>query len=349
MNLNIHEQLEPVFETMGLLYVSSHAEKYKKEMIEELNKFGVDGESFYNKHLKILDKYVAVFKKHRIADESAGNFFSENNADIFSVMLAVLSENTGWLAAFAKVTEDEIRNALIKALLLLEEMDHTPLQNASAADIRSLDDIVTFLAGCPVDEGVKWRLMSIMKSPRQQLQPLIDIVNTNLPAFAKAAAEVEKSLNKLIPAYVQSIHNQEDEQFLKLIGMFAEEASIYPTLIMPLGQRLLTKQCYYGLYVDVLPISGKTPADSRDFLLLRLKALGDNSKLQILASLKQSPKYNLEIAEQLGLTAATMSHHMNVLLACGLVGIEKKHGKVYYHLDQGNLQQLITDLEQFLL
>lgn len=349
MNLNIHEQLEPVFETMALLFVSTHAEKFKKEMIEELNKFGMGGEVFYNKHLKILDKYISVFKKHRIMDDSAVHFFSEDNEAFFSVLLALLSENTGWLAGLKKVPEDEIRNALLAVLLRMEEMDDHLKETTSASDIRSLDEIVTFLSSCPVDEGMKWKLMSMLQSPREQLQLLTDIVNRNLPAFEKSSMEVEKSLNKLIQAYVQTIQKQDDEQFLKLIQMFTEESEIYPTLIMPLGQIMFTKKCYYGLYVDVLPISGKTLADSRDFLQLRLKSLGDNSKLQILASLKQSPKYNLEIAEQMGLTAATMSHHMNVLLACGLVGIEKKNGKVYYHLDQNNLQQLIKDLEQFLL
>ncbi|MNJ65876.1 Bacterial regulatory protein, arsR family [compost metagenome] len=65
--------------------------------------------------------------------------------------------------------------------------------------------------------------------------------------------------------------------------------------------------------------------------------------------LKEKPKYNLEIAEQLGLTAATTSHHMNVLLACKLVSIDKKNGKVYYHVDQEQLRQFIHELELFLL
>ena len=52
-----------------------------------------------------------------------------------------------------------------------------------------------------------------------------------------------------------------------------------------------------------------------------MKAFGDKSKFEILYSLKESPKYNLEIAEQLHLTAATMSHHVNILLSQGLVTV----------------------------
>ena len=55
-----------------------------------------------------------------------------------------------------------------------------------------------------------------------------------------------------------------------------------------------------------------------------LKALSDKSKFDILHSLLIAPKYNLELAEELDLTAATVSHHMNVLLTNKLVDIEKK-------------------------
>ena len=84
-------------------------------------------------------------------------------------------------------------------------------------------------------------------------------------------------------------------------------------------------------------------------MLIKLKALSDGSKLGIIASLKVSPKYNLEIAQHLGLTAATMSHHMSVLLNCGLVGVEKREGKVYYHIEKENLQELINELKETLL
>jgi DNA-binding transcriptional ArsR family regulator len=80
-----------------------------------------------------------------------------------------------------------------------------------------------------------------------------------------------------------------------------------------------------------------------------LKALSDSSKLEIISSLKISPKYNLEIAQQLGLTPATMSHHMSVLLSCGFVGVEKMDGKVYYHLVEENMISMLEELKQALL
>ncbi|MEK5028567.1 ArsR/SmtB family transcription factor [Paenibacillus sp. FSL M7-1046] len=349
MNLNIHERLEPVFEILGLLYVSCHVENHKKGTIEDLNKFGLDGEAFYSKHLKIVDKYIHTFLKYRVLGKEADFFFGDENDSFFSILHLLLSENTAWLNSLAEVPDEVLHEEIWKILLDMEVMQNYQLQKTSPSGILSLVDIITFLSDSPLEEGMKWKMLRLLQQPRTQIQALSRIINNNLAAFEQVCQEVEKPLNKLISKYVQSVQRQDDVQFIKLVEMFSDAPSVHPSLIVPLGQVMFAKHCYYGLFVDLLPVASKGHADSKDFLLLRMKALGDNSKLQILASLKVSPKYNLEIADQMGLTAATMSHHMNVLLACGMVGIEKKNGKVYYHLDSDNLRQLITDLEHFLL
>ena len=55
-------------------------------------------------------------------------------------------------------------------------------------------------------------------------------------------------------------------------------------------------------------------------------------------------KFNLELAEELDLTADTVSHHMNELLTNKLVDIEKKEGRVYYTLSKETLSDLIEQI-----
>ena len=86
--------------------------------------------------------------------------------------------------------------------------------------------------------------------------------------------------------------------------------------------------------------------NNRKHLLPVLKALGDSSKFEILQSLLISPKYNLEIAEELKLSPPTVSHHMSVLLENGLVDVEKKEGKVYYTLSKEKLRKVVGELEK---
>lgn len=349
MKLNIQSELDPVFETMGLLYVSLRGDKYKRDMITELGEFGMDGEAFYNKHLKLVDKYIHSFAKGRQWDERAEFFFNDEDDVFFHLLHSILSENARWMAAPEKIKGDDARLEILKMLASDEDIQKDLPKELSPENIKTLDQIVAFLDKCPFEVGVKWKLMAVLQHPRRYIQQLVAVVHSNLPAFEQAKQDVQKPLDKLIHKYTESVQKQQDDQFFKLVGMFTDEPVLHPSLIMPLAQVVFMKRCYYGLLVDFLTITRKTDTASPDMLLIKLKAMGDNSKLQILASLKVSPKYNLEIAEQLGLTAATMSHHMNVLLACGLVTVEKKNGKVYYHLDQDNIKQFLHELEQFLL
>ncbi|MDF2921260.1 MAG: hypothetical protein K0R57_174 [Paenibacillaceae bacterium] len=344
MQFQISRELDPVFETAGLLYISSRYEDYKKNMIAELTELGTDGEQFYHKHLKVVEKYIQAFTRHRSASDQAGFFFGVDSDPFVLALICLICENRDWMTSLDGVADEYIRFELLKALHSGDLARDLPLEQ-----IRTLEDTVAFLKKLPIQEGSKWRLLSVLHQPKQQLRTFIDLVAGNLPAYHKAVKEVEKPLEKLLQQFAELASGQEDKSFFNIKKTFSQDSTVNPTLIMPVVAIIFEKMCYYGLFTDSLLKPGRLHAPSREALQLKLKALSDKSKLQILSSLKVSPKYNLEIAEQLGLTAATMSHHMNVLLACGLVSVDKRDGRVYYHLQQENIRQFISDLEHTLL
>lgn len=62
MKHQINDKFDPVFETAGLLY-SCLQEEDKEEVIRELCELGLDGEKFYQKHFKLIERYIyAVLK-----------------------------------------------------------------------------------------------------------------------------------------------------------------------------------------------------------------------------------------------------------------------------------------------
>ena len=63
----------------------------------------------------------------------------------------------------------------------------------------------------------------------------------------------------------------------------------------------------------------------------------------------KAPKYNLELAEELSLTAATVSHHMNVLLNLRLVDVEKRDGRVYYTITKDTIRETLQSLRRVFL
>jgi DNA-binding transcriptional ArsR family regulator len=185
-----------------------------------------------------------------------------------------------------------------------------------------------------------------MRSPKIHLKQLASSVSANTDAFEKAQNKIRSPLKKLIAQYAQTVNNSDMQVFGKLKKSLSAASDIYPTLACPISQLIFSNCCYYGLLSTLLV---KQEGPDQELLLRCLKALSDSSRLEILRSIKQKPKYNLEIAEQLGLTAATMSHHMSVLLTCGFVGVNKRESKVYYHIEEEAVSRFIDTLKQLLI
>lgn len=83
------------------------------------------------------------------------------------------------------------------------------------------------------------------------------------------------------------------------------------------------------------------------------KALSDSSRLRIIDILSCGEKCACDILESFKFTQPTLSHHMKVLMECGLVKARKEGLWSYYSLDITSsnklvlfLMTLITDTEE---
>ena len=172
----------------------------------------------------------------------------------------------------------------------------------------SLAELVEILQSGGIAPAACWRLIRLLERPSEWIGRLADAVRRSETAYQKALAAVQRQLPGLL------------EEFTRGECLSAALAPAY---------RMLEQQ-----------------RASDGELTACLKALGDASKFQILTRLREGAKYNLELAQELELSAATMSHHMSALLTCGLVRMEKREGRVYYNLEQQAMRRLLSALEQ---
>jgi len=78
----------------------------------------------------------------------------------------------------------------------------------------------------------------------------------------------------------------------------------------------------------------------KDNLLQIFKALGDDTRLDIVMLLATGEKYVCEIFEKLKLPQNLVSHHLGILRECNLI-INRKEGKwVHYSLNRTNIEKL---------
>ena len=70
------------------------------------------------------------------------------------------------------------------------------------------------------------------------------------------------------------------------------------------------------------------------------KALGDPTRREILQILRSGAKTAGEIGSHFEMTAATVSHHLSVLKAAGLVTDDKRGKWIYYEMNLSVLDEI---------
>lgn len=79
------------------------------------------------------------------------------------------------------------------------------------------------------------------------------------------------------------------------------------------------------------------------------KALSDSNRLQIIYILSLGEKCACRLLEHFKFTQPTLSHHMKVLMDCGLVISRKEGTWNYYSLNEDNTKQLLLFLNELML
>lgn len=343
MSIVVKNELDPVYEIINLLYLD-HYEDWKADTIKELNSYGVDGESFLEKHYKIVEKYMKVFHKNKVTTPQEEYFFQDSGDCTLLVLLTLAVEHRQYMNSETRPDRMQLRSFL--AYCLNDTDDDAAIPDF--ADMPSLPDetsIIEFLDTTDIKRGEKWQMLELLRTPDEWLAKLFEMIKANLPAYQKAIDAVCKPLAQLF----KKNSSYSDPKFIKLADAYTEDIVVYAALATPLLQAILYTNGYQGLLNPYLNVVSEKSDGSRETLLRQLKALGDKSKLDILCELKKSRKYNLELSEALGLSPSTMSHHMGSLLSCGFVTVEKKDGKVYYCIQENMIRGFLTELQQLIL
>jgi DNA-binding transcriptional ArsR family regulator len=79
------------------------------------------------------------------------------------------------------------------------------------------------------------------------------------------------------------------------------------------------------------------------------RLLADPARWTLIQLLVAAPRYGQELAELLGLSIATVSHHLSGLKKLDLVDIRRDEHRLYYHLRTDRLRALLAGAEQGLL
>lgn len=332
--MNAAKALNPVFEIIGLLALRSFGQKSMEPSCRALRERGVDEETLWRLCEPVHSRYLAAFAKAAPAPdaECCEMFFSEPDQDFLLLVQTVCAEHPEWFSGCAP--EEQAVRLAFGQTIAERAFDQAP----------DLARLVEILQDAGLSSGACWRFIRLLERPSEWIGRLAEAVRNSEQAYQKALEAVQRQLPGLLEEFACGEC---------LSAGLSPEAPVQPVLVYPMVEIVSTGPSapsgYAGLYIRQAYRLLEQQKASEGELMAGLKALGDASKFQILTRLREGDKYNLELAQELGLSAATMSHHMSALLTCGLVRLTKREGRVYYSLERQAVRRMLTTLEQHFL
>ena len=339
--MKTNKKLDELFETIRLIdYFATNevfSRKHFEESFKEENSFGKGKKEILDRWFPIMEKYVGTFQKYLDIWKDDRFFWEKGkneNESILEVCTSILLINRDWVTDIEALPEKEIYEGICENLF------------QSIPD--RLESAMELLQSQKFSPAACWKLLMILKEPKIYFERLTHLIRRHLPAQAKAWKQVEGQLKNQVESF--EVHPEIFESIPTLID-HAQDA--FPSLIVfnsytfPGGATVVN--CYGGIMANELMDLSEDTKKPKENLTSSLKLMGDPNKFEILHFMKETPRYNIEIAEHLKVTAATASHHMNNLLSGNLVTVDKREGRVYYSLRKEKIQETILNMEEILL
>lgn len=352
MSISIQNQMDPIYETILLLYLGYDVDKFKSTLVSQINEAGGDGEGVYHKYLAVNEKYVRAFQKNRITSDRDSFYFKDTSFDFFNSFISPFLADKDLINSIGQMNNNQIMKILFLNSEDIFERKLPDYSEKAFQEFIKVENIIKFVNSFDSNENEKWKMFLILQNPQDYYNYFADLVLKNISAYKKSVEVIKPSLDKYLEQFNKAITSEEKAKKFLADSNFenCEITQIIPSMATASGFVITSGQsCYYGLLAAKVMTEIGLKGSGKEYLITCLKALSDHSKLEILTSLKVNPKYATELAAQLGLTSATVSYHMGTLLATRMVYVEKENGKYYYHVDKDSLKEIIEQLRQLLM
>lgn len=258
--------------------------------------------------------------------------------------------------------EEKLEAELNLAFQRMLENDLQDWPEEEESVIRSLPDVMAALEKWQGNDKDKFKLLQLYSRRRE--------ITKQLESFQEPCTEIgRKCLNLVQERFeicMQELKKPETiPAFLEKAGIGRGEkyhGQITP-VVLPCNKCLIQirtlrenpghyeLKLHMGIEVLGLYDSQKETSLHDENLLSRIKALGDPARLKILRQLAERPCYLQEMAGVLGLTPATVLHHLSILMGAELIGMQMTPGKkkVYYQLKKQGLEEVSREILQLTL
>jgi DNA-binding transcriptional ArsR family regulator len=234
--------------------------------------------------------------------------------------------------------------------------------NTPKEKLRNLTDLIAFIEGSPYENEAKWEAIKIYNNQEVYYNEVLSLLTETVEVLmSKHEASIRK-LEKIFYEYWTGYQEKKDiietiKEKLSISWESRESGSILlPQLFQPFSvalsldadDPLKPEVIRIGIMMDENFILTGKRIKKEDIVNIG-KLLSDKSKVDILELAGRKPFYGKELANELQLSTATISYHVNSLLKEGLLKAEVNANKVFYSLNREVLATYFEDLKNYFL
>lgn len=224
-------------------------------------------------------------------------------------------------------------------------------QVAGITDMASLFQIIDHFS---CSGQTKWLCARVWQQPEEYYRRYRELIELVTPIVQRHSKAMEPLCQQATSFVTQTLEH-DPTFFQKNFGFPStplESLHVFPMAINFNGigvfwEESISRDHSYlmmGILREPLKELVSLYCDNSPYLTDRLKSIADLRRVEILKLLKNAPMYGQELADELSLSPATVSHHMNFLVSSGFVSVTRKGVKTSYSLHKQNLDSFLQNL-----
>lgn len=227
---------------------------------------------------------------------------------------------------------------------------------SDAGEPPTLAEFTDYLGTLELEDGARWQILTALLHPAAHKGPLFDLIGYVVEKLLRYKAELEEIFTRRRAELEAWERNMPILNLLRAESTYELPPELLPEevavlLFEPFTLRGRIRDGGQSWFISGAFLSHYEAKRSRGLekqdMLNYAKVLSDGSKLEILRLLSQRSYINRELAEALGLSTATISHHMSVLTELGLVRTAISANRVLYDLNRDKLKELSAGMAAY--
>lgn len=361
--LEISQHASLVDEAILILYYWINYDNMEEIKEKNADNYQLNIDDYNKKWDVILEIYNDIKEKLKNKMEQVEFYFKNCNEQISFLGTFAILWNYNKLNKELQIFEERFKiiTEAEKVKEFAKIINCEEAAGISKENLKNLSDLIQFIDNSSYNKETKWEIINIFNNPEKYYNEMYSILGEVIELLKTKHRHNVMELEREFFEYWNECQKQEDIiESMKNNFNVSWEVSNKGTILVPLifipfnttfsfddENDASTDIIRLSIFFDKrFLITSKKKFKKEDVVNVG-KLLCDKSKVDILEFISRKPSYGKEIANELNLSTATISYHINALLKIGFVKAEVISNKVYYSIDRLKITTYIEDLKNY--